>query len=92
MANLTFRNSSDELVMDSSVLKAGSVKVVENQYNPGEYSLSIGIKDIDTFHKETSKIRENNDYLVMWLDFEEGTDSFTTEQYKCGSSGASRCI
>ena len=90
MANLTFRNSKDELVMDSSVLKGGSVKVVESQNEIGKYSLSIGIKDIDTFHEQTKIIRQNDDYLVMWLDFDETTDSFNAAT--CGVSGASRCI
>lgn len=92
MANLTFRNSKDELVMTSSVLKPGSVKVAQDQQNVGVYYLVLEIADIDTFHKQTNIIRENNDVMVIWLDYEEGVDKFATEQAKCGTSSDSRCI
>lgn len=92
MANLTFRNSKDELVMTSSVLKPGSVKVAQDQQNVGVYYLVLEIADIDTFHKQTNIIRENNDVMVIWLDYEEGVDKFATEQSKCGTSSDSRCI
>ena len=92
MANLTFRNSKDELVMTSSVLKPGSVKVARDERSMNGYMLVLEIADIDTFHKQTNIIRENNDVMVIWLDFEEGEDKFATEQSKCGSSSDSRCI
>ena len=94
MANLTFRNSKDELVMTSSVLKPGSVKVARDPESKSleGYMLVLEIADIDTFHKQTSIIRENNDVMVIWLDYEEGVDKFATEQAKCGTSSDSRCI
>lgn len=92
MANLTFRNSSDELVMTSDVLKPGSVKVAQDERNINNYYLVLSIADIDTFHKQTSIIRENNDVMVIWLDFEDGVDSFEKEQANCGTSSDSRCI
>lgn len=92
MANLTFRNSKDELVMDSSVLKSGSVKVVENPNEIGSYMLSIEIANVDLFHEKTEVIRKNNDVLVIWLDFEEGVDTFEKNQAICGTGNNSRCI
>ena len=56
------------------------------------YYLVLSIADIDTFHKQTSIIRENNDVMVIWLDFEDGVDSFEKEQANCGTSSDSRCI
>lgn len=92
MANLTFRNSSDQLVMTSDVLKGGSVTVVQDQNNIGNYYLSIEIADVDTFHEQTEIIRKNDDYLVIWLDFDETADSFETAKAICGTGGKSRCI
>lgn len=92
MANLTFRNSKDELVMDSSVLKSGSVKAVENPNEIGSYMLSIEIANVDLFHEKTEVIRKNNDVLVIWLDFEEGVDTFEKNQAICGTGNNSRCI
>lgn len=92
MANLTFRNSSDELVMKSDVLKSNGVKVVADDKNVGQYYLDLQIKDVDTFHEKTEVIRKRGDVLVIWLDFEEGKDTFAAEREKCGSLNNSRCI
>ncbi len=92
MANLTFRNSKDELVMTSDVLKPNGVKVVSDDKNVGNYYLTLDIADVDTFHEQTEKIRKAGDVLVIWLDFNEDSDSFTKEQESCGSLNDSRCI
>lgn len=92
MANLTFRNSKDELVMTSDVLKPNGVKVVSDDKNVGNYYLTLDIADVDTFHKQTEKIRKAGDVLVIWLDFNEDSDSFSKEQDSCGSLNDSRCI
>ena len=92
MANLTFRNSRDELVMKSDVLKSNGVKVVSDDKNVGYYYLDLQIKDVDTFHEKTEVIRKRGDVLVIWLDFEEGKDTFAAEREKCGSLNNSRCI
>ncbi len=92
MANLTFRNSKDELVMTSDVLKANGVKVVTDENNVGNYYLTLDIADVDTFHKKTEEIRKSGDVMVIWLDFDEKKDSFKTAQATCGSLNNSRCI
>ncbi len=92
MANLTFRNSKDELVMSADVLKSNSVKVVADQNNVGNYYLTLEIKDVDTFHKKTEEIRKSGDLLVIWLDFDEEKDKFSEEREHCGSLNNSRCI
>ena len=92
MANLTFRNSSDQLVMTSDVIKGGSVIVQQSETDIGSYYLSIEIADVDTFHAKTEEIRKAGDYLVIWLDFDETTDSFNNEKMICGTGGKSRCI
>ena len=89
MANLTFRNSKDELVMDSSVLKAGGVSVQASETDIGTYYLSIKVADIKTFHEKTEEIRKAGDYLVIWLDFDPETDSYAT---KCNKGATTNCL
>lgn len=91
MANLTFRNSSDELIMDSKVLRAGSVKVARDEDKVGTYYLLLDIADIDTFHEKTEVLRAANEPMVIWLDWEEG-DKFSEQREQCGTGGSSRCI
>lgn len=92
MANLTFRNSKDELIMTSSVLKGNSVKVAQDEANIGVYYLVLDIADVDTFHAKTEEIRKEKEPLVIWLDFEEGVNTFEKEKDNCGANSDSRCI
>lgn len=92
MANLTFRNSKDELVMTSDVLKGNGVKVVADENNVGNYYLTLDIADVNTFHEKTEEIRKSGDVMVIWLDFDEEKDNFKDAQATCGSLNNSRCI
>ena len=98
-ANLSFRDSSDKLLMPNSVLKAGGAKVSADQY--GKPAVSLAISDNETFYKVTKEISETEDKLiVIWLDFEEGTDSYSKTKMQtslgetinlCGTD-ASNCL
>jgi len=91
-ANLTFRDTDDHILMDSSVLKnaAYSEEVVNGAVN--QPVVKLNIKDTDTFYRVTKAISESDSpMIVIWLDYEEG-DSYEQEKDKCGSSGESRCI
>lgn len=92
MANLSFRNSKDELVMTSAVLKGKAVKVAQDPNNIGVYYLVLDIADVDTFHTKTEEVRKAGEVLVIWLDFEEGVNSFEKEKANCGTNNNSRCI
>ncbi|MBQ1385708.1 MAG: protein translocase subunit SecD [Erysipelotrichales bacterium] len=79
-ANLTFRNSKDELLMDASVLKEGGASLA---YENGSPIVSLKIADNDTFYKVTSEVAKTSDRLmVVWLDFEEGVDKYEDEYKK----------
>ena len=89
-ASLTFRDSSDTLLMTSDVLR-GRAKVTTDNY--GKPAVSLAIKDTDTFYKVTSKVSKmTNNVIVIWLDYEEGVDSYSTEKNNCGSLSNSRCL
>lgn len=89
-ANLTFRDTSDNLLMTADVLKSGGARV--GQDSRGYPAVALSIKDVEQFFKVTKKVSEMSDNrLVIWLDYEEG-DSFSKESTKCGSLNASRCL
>ena len=89
-ANLTFRDTSDNLLMNSSVLKSGGAKAGRNE--TGLPVVSLSVKDKDEFYKQTLKVSEQQDNrIVIWLDYDEETDSFRNEEEKCGD-GNSNCL
>lgn len=81
-ANLTFRDANDKLMMDGSDLKQGGAKQTFDEN--GAPSVSLTLKSADKFRKVTEQIMNMapNNVLVIWLDFEEGKDSFKEEVTK----------
>jgi len=71
-AALTFRTLDGELLMDSTVLNSGKASV---GYSADKgYYISLSVKDYDEFYKQTKKVSELEDnMIVIWLDYEEGT-------------------
>ena len=91
-ANLTFRNTDDELLMTSSVLKAAGAKVSSDNY--GNPAVSLAVADNTEFYKVTKAISEADDnLLVIWLDFDEENDSYskTNNGRLCGTAN-SNCL
>ena len=90
VASLTFRDSSDKLLMSSDVLKAGSAKV--GQDASGNPAVSLTVSDKDEFYKVTKAISESKDKLiVIWLDY-DGTASYEKQAGKCGGDNAEGCL
>ena len=89
-ASLTFRDTSNHLLMTSDVL-GGKAKVSQDQY--GKPAVSLSIRDKDTFYDVTSRVSKmDNNVIVIWLDYDEGHDSYSSEKEKCGSLGNSQCL
>jgi protein-export membrane protein SecD/preprotein translocase SecF subunit len=78
-ANLSFRDANDRLMMDGSDLKQGGAKQTFDEN--GAPSVSLSLKSADKFRKVSEEIMNMapNNVLVIWLDFEEGKDSFKEE-------------
>jgi SecD/SecF fusion protein len=78
-ANLTFRDYNDVLMMDGTDLAEGGAKQTFDEN--GKPSVSLKLLSADKFRQVTEKIvaMAPNNQLVIWLDFEEGVDSFKTE-------------
>ena len=89
-AVLTFRDANDNLLMTSEVLSSKGASV--GQSSNGLPAVALGISKKDEFYRVTSKISKTEDKLmVVWLDFEEGTDSYKTEKATCGTD-TSNCL
>lgn len=81
-ANLTFRDVNDRVMMDGSDLEEnGAKQSFDSQNKP---SISITLKDGDQFGEITKEIRDMapENQLIIWLDFEEGKDSYKEERMK----------
>ncbi len=81
-ANLTFRDVNDRIMMDGGDLEENGAKQSFDQQN--KPSISITLKDGDQFGKITKEIRDMapENQLIIWLDFEEGKDSYKEERMK----------
>ena len=82
-ANLTFRDANDRVMMDGADLaEGGATQTFDENGNP---SVSLKLKSASKFKKVTQEIVKMpapNNVLVIWLDFEEGEDSYKTEILK----------
>ncbi|MBK3493410.1 protein translocase subunit SecDF [Viridibacillus sp. YIM B01967] len=82
-ANLTFRDVNDNILLDGSDLKqGGATDSFDDQNRP---MVTLKLKDPAKFAEVTKEILamgEPNNVLVIWLDFEEGKDSYAEEVKK----------
>ena len=89
-ANLTFRDIDDNLLLDGDDLKAnGATDSFDQQNRP---IVSLTLKDAKKFADITSEIAAKpagQNLLVVWLDFEEGVDSYQAEAQKAEPAYAS---
>ncbi|EDL62513.1 preprotein translocase subunits D and F, partial [Bacillus sp. SG-1] len=79
-ANLSFRDINDEVRLDGSDLVAGAAQQAFDQGNNPIVSLEL--EDREKFYeltKELSQQPQPSNRLVIWLDFEEGVDSYQEE-------------
>lgn len=82
---LSFRDSSDNKLMDKSVLANSGAKIsTDSNGNP---AILLNIKDKDKFYEVTSAISQTEDKLiVIWLDYDKSQgDSYKTSKNTCGN-------
>ena len=90
VATLSFRDTEDNLLMSSDVLKAGGAKI--GQDSAGNPAVALSVKDKNKFYEvtnETSKKEDNK--IVIWLDYNDLRDSYEKEASVCGTS-ESNCL
>lgn len=82
-ANLTFRDVNDKVLMDGTDLAQGGAKQSFDQSN--QPSVSLKLKNVKKFEKITRELSQKpapNNLIVIWLDYEEGKDSYQKEATK----------
>ncbi|MEJ9223359.1 protein translocase subunit SecDF [Priestia aryabhattai] len=82
-ANLTFRDVNDKVLMDGTDLAQGGAKQSFDQSN--QPSVSLKLKNAKKFEKITRDLSQKpapNNLIVIWLDYEEGKDSYQKEATK----------
>ena len=90
VATLSFRDTEDNLLMTSEVLKAGGAKI--GQDSSGNPAVALTVADKDKFYEVTNKVKDyQQNMIVIWLDYSEMSDSYSKEASLCGTSG-SRCL
>ncbi len=90
VATLTFRDTEDNLLMTSDVLKAGGAKI--SQDSSGNPAVLLTVKDKDKFYEVTNTIsQQENNYIVIWLDYNDLRDSYEKEGSLCGTN-ESNCL
>ena len=90
VATLTFRDTEDNLLMTSDVLKAGAAKI--GQDDSGRPAVALTVKDKNKFYEVTKSVSEKeNNMIVIWLDYNDLKNSYEKEGSLCGTSG-SNCL
>lgn len=84
VANVSFRDIDDKLLMDSSVIKGAKLSYDEE----GSPAISLQVKDKEKFLEATTKVSEKEsgeNIMVIWYNFEAGVNSFDKDGASCGS-------
>ncbi|TWT08310.1 protein translocase subunit SecDF [Planococcus sp. CPCC 101016] len=82
-ANLTFRDAEDNLLLSGNDLKQGGATGTFDQN--GNPIVTLELNDPGKFAEVTEEVSQMpapNNVLVIWLDFEEGVDSYAEERMK----------
>lgn len=82
-ANLTFRDADDNVLLDGSDLVEGGASGTFDEN--GQPIVSLELKDPGQFAQITGEVSQRppgENVLVIWLDFEEGVDSYVEERMK----------
>ncbi len=78
-ANLTIRDANDKLLLSGKDLVQGAAKQGFKQ-NTNEPNVLLKLKSADKFKEVTDKVSKMNpNIMVIWMDFEEGKDSYEAE-------------
>jgi len=89
--NLTFRDVDDNLLMTSAVLAPNGAKVTVDEYT--RPAIALKIVDTDTFYDVTNRVKDmTQNMIVIWLDYDEDSDAYKTDPYKCDDIEKSNCL
>ena len=84
VANISFRDTNDKLLMDSSVIKSAKSSYDES----GNPAISLQISDKEKFLDVTTNVSSKSDgenIMVIWYNFETGVNSYSKDKDTCGN-------
>ena len=87
VANVSFRDIDDKLLMDSSVISGAKLSYDES----GNPAISLKVKDKEKFLKATTEVSEKtsgDNIMVIWYNFETGVNSYDKDVSTCGDEGS----
>lgn len=81
-AKLTFRDVNDNVLLDGSQLAQNGASQAFDEL--GRPAVSLTVQNPEDLKNATQKVVDQapNNLMVIWLDFEEGVDSFEAERQK----------
>lgn len=87
VANVSFRDIDDKLLMDSSVIKGAKLSYDDK----GKPAISLQVADKKKFLEATTEISKKEsgkNMMVIWYNFENGVNSFDKDGETCGDEGS----
>lgn len=87
VANVSFRDVDDKLLMDASVISGAKLGYDES----GKPAISMQVKDKNKFLSVTTEISSKEDgknLMVIWYNFEKGVNSYNKDKDTCGDEGS----
>ena len=87
VANISFRDTSDKLLMDSSVIRGAKLSYDES----GKPAISLMVKDKKKFLEATTEVSNKtsgDNVMVIWYNFENGVNSYSKDMETCGNEGS----
>lgn len=89
---LSFRDTSDKLLMSSDILGKGGASV-DTDSQKLKPVVKLDIKDTKTFYEVTTNVSKLSDNrIVIWLDYEDGVDSYNLHKDTCGTEEDTKCL
>ncbi len=87
VANISFRDTDDNLLMDATVIKGAKLGYDET----GKPAISLQVADKEKFLEATTKVSEKADgenIMVIWYNFENGVNSYEKDKDTCGEENS----
>lgn len=87
VANVSFRDTNDKLLMDASVIKGAKLSYDES----GNPAISLSVADKEKFLSATTTVSQKEDgdnIMVIWYNFETGVNSYSKDKDTCGSENS----
>ena len=90
VANVSFRDTNDNLLMDASVISGARLSYDEE----GNPAIALEVKDKEKFLEATTEVSQKDsgeNIMVIWYNFDKGVNSYDKDGETCGQED-SMCL